>query len=141
MEGKTPTEVAQTPIPTTSTSAIASPSTPSDTYSVSSTSTNNSYITAPLTADTNKKTDSTTVHGTVVEKAMIPTPPVVINEGNYQITYIFSSLPFLFTILYFLHLCFFSFCFPTLPLFLSIVLYLFISIILHIIIMLYYIFS
>ena len=125
MEGKTPTEVAQTPIPTTSTSVIASPSTPSDTYSVSSTSTNNSYITAPLTADTNKKTDSTTV----VEKAMIPTPPVVINKGNYQITYIFSSLPFLFTRLYFLHLCLFSFCFPTLPLFLSIVLYLFLSVI------------
>ena len=125
MEGKTPTEVAQTPIPTTSTSVIASPSTPSDTYSVSSTSTNNSYITAPLTADTNKKTDSTTM----VEKVMLPTPPVVINKGNYQITYTFSSLPFLFTILYFLHLCFFSFCLPTLPFFLSIVLYLFLSLI------------
>ena len=137
MEGKTPTEVAQTPIPTTSTSVIASPSTPSDTYSVSSTSTNNSYITAPLTADTNKKTDSTTV----VEKAMIPTPPVVINKGNYQITYIFSSLPFLLARLYFLHLCLFSFCFPTLPLFLSIVLYLFLSVIWYIITMLYYIFS
>ena len=89
MEGKTTTEGARTPISIsipTSTSAIASPSTPSDTYSVSTTSTNNSYTTAPLPSDANKKIDSTNVNKAVVEKEVLPDPTATINnKGDFQI--------------------------------------------------------
>ena len=87
MEGKTTTEGARTPISIpTSTSAIASPSTPSDIYSVSTTSTNNSYTTAPLPSDGNKQIDSTVVNKAVVEKETLPVPTAMANnKGDYQI--------------------------------------------------------